>query len=366
MLRVLLMMPAAFITALHLSATSSFAAPPRALTTKPVPVPSAQQLQWQDLEVSAMLGWNLQTICMPKGGTGGGGAPSTQKCQASSKTEGALYVPTREQVANWNPSAIDTDEWARVSASFGAKYVVMVADHMTGFTWWDTKYHNYSIAHTKYKGGGADLVREMLASCRKYNLKLGFFYSVHFNWFLGVDGYKVGHPPLGPKQYSQDEYLAVAKGQLQEVIEMFGEEGPLEIWFDGGTGPSASAISPIVHANAPNAVCHSCYDNFTDAGSVRWMGNEEGMMPLPSWGGAAGDGSQGNGGNPVADAFMPPSTDVVLREHYWFYQVRSLLVCLSKLPRAVRSIVCHAIPGSLAHIPACACPPALNRSAGSH
>ena len=24
-------------------------------------------------------------------------------------------------------------------------------------------------------------------------------HSVHFNWFLGVDGYKVGHPPLGPR-----------------------------------------------------------------------------------------------------------------------------------------------------------------------
>ena len=323
---------------------------PRGLTTKPVPVPSVQQLQWQDLEVAAMLGWNLQTICMPKNG-GAGGVPTTQRCQASSKSEGALYVPTLEQVADWNPSAIDTDEWARVSASFGAKYIVMVADHMTGFTWWDTKYHNYSIAHTKYKGGGADLVREMLSSCRKYNLKLGFFYSVHFNWFLGVDGYKVGHPPLGPRKYTQEEYLEIAKGQLREIISMFGEEGPLEIWFDGGTGPSADAIGPVVHDSAPDAVCHSCYDNFTRAGSVRWMGNEEGMMPLPSWGGAAGDGSQGNGGNPLADAFMPPSTDVVLREHYWFYQVRVLHRAFVSRPKIathpVRSVVWLVFTGQI-------------------
>ena len=131
----------------------SISAPPgpRGLASRPVAVPSAQQLQWQDLEVAAMLGWNLQTICVPKSGAGGAGAPTAQKCQASSKTEGALYVPTLAQVADWNPAAIDTDEWARVSASFGAKYVVIVADHMTGFTWWDTKYHNYSIAHTKYQ-----------------------------------------------------------------------------------------------------------------------------------------------------------------------------------------------------------------------
>ena len=271
--------------------------PPPPPQRGPVAVPSPAQLAWQDLEVSAMLGWNLQTICAAQTAS-----PSPQRCQA------AGYVPTLEQVASWNPHNIDTDAWARTAASFGARYMVIVADHMTGFTWWDTKYHNYSIAHTKYKGGGADLVKEMIASCKKYGLKLGFFYSVHFNWFLGVDGYKVGHSPLGPKRYTQEEYLEIAKGQLREIIAYFGDEGPLEIWFDGGTGPSAAEIGPVVLDAAPGAVCHSCYSNFTKGGSVRWMGNEEGMMPLPSWGSDTGEGSKGGGGDPLGASFMPPSS----------------------------------------------------------
>ena len=285
--------------------------PPPPPPAAPVAVPSPQQLAWQDLEISAMLGWNLQTICAARSTQP---QPSPQHCQA------AGYVPTAAQVAAWNPMNLDTDAWAAVSASFGAKYIVMVADHMTGFTWWDTKYHNYSIAHTKYKGGGVDLVKEMIASCKKYDLKLGFFYSVHFNWFLGVDGFKVGHPPLGPTQYTQAEYVAIAQGQLAEIIAMFGDEGPLEVWFDGGTGSSATAVSETIKANAPNAVCHSCYSNFTRAGSVRWMGNEEAMMPLPSWGADDGEGSKGGGGNPLGGAFMPPSSDAVIREHYWFWK----------------------------------------------
>ena len=256
-----------------------------------------------------MLGWNLQTIC-----AGPSASPSKQHCQADG------FVPTVAQVAAWNPMNIDTDAWARVSASFGAKYMVIVADHMTGFTWWDTKFHNYSIAHTQYKGGGADLVVEMIASCKKYGLKLGFFYSVHFNWFLGVDGFKVGHPPLGPRSYTQAEYSAIAQGQLREIITLFGDEGPLEVWFDGGTGLSAGAIGPTIMDAAPNAVCHSCYSNFTKAGSVRWMGNENGVMPLPSWGPSTSDGSQGARGQPVGGSFMPPSSDTVLREHYWFWK----------------------------------------------
>ena len=292
-----------------LSALAVLAVTAAAQSGTPVAVPSAQQLAWQDLEVSAMLGWNLQTIC-----AGPSASPSKQHCQADG------FVPTVAQVAAWNPMNIDTDAWARVSASFGAKYMVIVADHMTGFTWWDTKFHNYSIAHTQYKGGGADLVVEMIASCKKYGLKLGFFYSVHFNWFLGVDGFKVGHPPLGPRSYTQAEYSAIAQGQLREIITLFGDEGPLEVWFDGGTGLSAGAIGPTIMDAAPNAVCHSCYSNFTKAGSVRWMGNENAFMPLPSWGPSTSDGSQGARGQPVGGSFMPPSSDTVLREHYWFWK----------------------------------------------
>ena len=106
-------------------------------------------------------------------------------------------MPTREAVADWDPYNLDTDKWVQTAVSFGAKYIVLVADHMTGFTLWDTKAHNYSIAHTRYKGGGQDVVRDFVASCVKYGVRPGFFYSMHFNWFLGVDGFKVGHTPLG-------------------------------------------------------------------------------------------------------------------------------------------------------------------------
>ena len=56
------------------------------------------------------------------------------------------------------------------------------------------------------------------------------------------------------------------------------------------------------------------------------MGNEEGVMPLPSWACATADGTNAGaaagsgGGSPLQDAYMPPSSDAVLREHYWFYQ----------------------------------------------
>jgi hypothetical protein len=70
------------------------------------------------MEIGAMVGFNLQTICAPKKGPV---AVTSQKCQASSSTEGALYVPTIPEVEAWELGGLDTDQWARVAASFGAK-----------------------------------------------------------------------------------------------------------------------------------------------------------------------------------------------------------------------------------------------------
>ena len=55
----------------------------------------------------------------------------------------------------------------------------------------------------------------------------------------------------------------------------------LQVWFDGGTGPDADEIGPLLKEIAPHALCHNDVP-FNDAGAIRWMGNEEGNMPLPS------------------------------------------------------------------------------------
>jgi hypothetical protein len=200
------------------------------------------------------------------------------------------------------------------------------SDHMTGFTLWDTAAHNYSMAHTAYKGGGQDVVRDFVASCKKYGVRPGYFYSLHFNWFLGVDNFKVGHPPLGPNAYTQEEYLAIAEVQLRELFGAGFGTAAAELWFDGGTGPSNGTAAKVVREVAPRAICHSCEPftqnpaNASEGYGVRWMGNEGARMPLPSWGASTGGQSGAYNGDPRGLTFQPPSCDAVLREHYWFWQ----------------------------------------------
>jgi len=121
-------------------------------------------------------------------------------------------------------------------------------------------------------------------------------YPLHFNWYLGVDGFTVGHPPLGPRSYTQEQYLAMAETQMREIFGKYTSDDTMklgEIWFDGGTstiyGSNISA-SKVVKQVAPTAMCHSCSPFTQDPTypgkgyGVRWMGNEEANMPLPSWG----------------------------------------------------------------------------------
>ena len=129
-------------------------------------VPSAEQLAWQDLEVGAMLGFNLQSNCLATNGSAGrrSGQPclcfhgehgDTPAALAAGRAHG--WLPSPRAVAEWDPAELDTDAWAAAARAFGARYVILVAQHMAGFSLWDTRAHNFSIANTAYKGGGQDV-----------------------------------------------------------------------------------------------------------------------------------------------------------------------------------------------------------------
>ena len=259
-------------------------------------------------EVSAMITWNLQSLCLP----GGHPNATTQKCQAYG------YVPNESTIRDWNPSNLNTDVWVQAAVSFGAKYIILVAEHMTGFSLWNTSFHNYSITNTKR---GGDVVKEMIASCKKYNVRLGVFYSVHYNWYYGVDKFKVGHPPLGPTSYTQSEYSKLAAAQLTELIHVFDDDDLFELWFDGGLDPmlDGNAIGQAVSNAAGNAICHGCFNS--KAGAVRWMGNEAGVQALPSWSAVTNSSvTWSEHGDYFGTVFNPPVCDTVLRDHFWFSQ----------------------------------------------
>ncbi len=117
--------------------------------------------------------------------------------------------------AKVNPTSLDTDQWCRTAKAAGMKYIVLITKHHDGFCLWPTKYTNYSVAATPFKG---DVVAELVNSAHKHGLKVGFYYSL---W----DRHE--------KSHDTDEwaYVDFMKGQLEELLTNYGPV--VELWFDG-------------------------------------------------------------------------------------------------------------------------------------
>lgn len=80
-------------------------------------------------------------------------------------------------------STINPEEWVKLAKDAGMKYIIITAKHHDGVALWDTKADEYSLP--RLSGMNRDVIKEMAAACRKYGVKLGFYYSHWIDW---------GHP----------------------------------------------------------------------------------------------------------------------------------------------------------------------------
>jgi len=151
---------------------------------------------------------------------------------------------------DFNPQNYDPEKWIKAAKAAGMTYAVLTVRHHDGFALWPSAYGNFS---TKNYMGGRDLVKDYVATCRKYGLKVGIYYSGpdwHQNGeFQNFMYYGVGRdypniPVLdenlrprtkvkteAEKQAHYYEMAAYVKGQVTELLSNYGQIDM--IWFDG-------------------------------------------------------------------------------------------------------------------------------------
>ncbi len=263
------------------------------------PIPSDRQKIWQEMEYYAFIHFNMNTFTNKEWGYGD------------------------ESPSTFNPTNLDTDQWAEVIKNSGMKGIIITAKHHDGFALWPSNYTSHSVKNSTWKNGEGDLIKDLEKSCRKFGLKLGIYLSP----------WDRNHPDYGTKKY-----ISYFRNQLTELLTNYGEI--FEVWFDGANGGSGfyggtneirkvdkktyydwENTHRIIRELQPNAVI------FSDAGpDIRWVGNEKGYANKTTWSNIYKDSVYGgmpdyykfSSGQENGSHFIPTETDVSIRPG-WYY-----------------------------------------------
>jgi alpha-L-fucosidase len=207
------------------------------------PVPSPSQLSWQDADMLMFVHFGINTFTDKELGDG------------------------TDSPALFNPTSLDAGQWVSVAKEIGFAYVILTAKHVDGFCLWPSRYTSYSIAHSPYKNGTGNIVKEFADACHASGVSFGFYCAP---WDR--------HEPT----YGTDAYNDFYRNQLTELVSQFGDVG--EVWLDGANGDTAhkqvynwDLFWTTIRSYQPQALIA------VSGPDIRWVGNEYGVGNETEW-----------------------------------------------------------------------------------
>lgn len=208
-------------------------------------IPSANQMAWQEMELTAFLHFGINTFTKRQWGDG------------------------KEDPRLFNPKELDAAQWVKTCKDAGMKLIILTAKHHDGFCLWPSKYTGHSVKNSPWKNGKGDVVRELADACRSYDMKLGIYLSP---W------------DRNSAVYGTDAYNDYFVNQLTELLTDYGEVA--EVWFDGANGEGPNGKKQVydwqryyktIRRLQPNAVIAIVGPD------VRWVGTESGYGRDTEW-----------------------------------------------------------------------------------
>jgi alpha-L-fucosidase len=92
---------------------------------------------------------------------------------------GEEWASPNRPLATFNPTALNTDQWADAAVAAGMKYGVLTAKHHDGFALWDSSRSTYDVFSTPWAAGQAaaqrDIVQRYVNSFRSRGLAVGIY-----------------------------------------------------------------------------------------------------------------------------------------------------------------------------------------------
>src|SRR5881396_3597605 len=261
-----------------------------------LPVPTARQLRWHELEFYGFLHFTVNTFTNREWGSGD------------------------ESTAVFNPTDFDADQIVGAARDGGMKGLILTCKHHDGFCLWPSRYTEHSGKNSPFK---RDVVKEISEACGKAGLKFGVYLSP---WDRNYNDY--GSP----------EYLVYYRNQLRELLTQYGPV--FEIFFDGANGGDGYYGGAYERREIDNRTYYGWPNTwqtvrllqpntvlFSDAGpDIRWVGNERGIAGETCWATSnrqdfvpgRADVARLNRGDRPGTHWVPAECDVSIRPG-WFY-----------------------------------------------
>ncbi len=139
----------------------------------------------------------------------------------------------KKLAASFGPEKFDADAWVRIAKEAGMKYIVITAKHHDGFAMFKSAANPFNIYDaTPFH---QDPLKQLAAACKKYGIKLGFYYSQDQDWTAPGGASLFGGHWDKAQDGSFAEYLEdKAIPQIKELLTNY-QPFPAVLWFDTPT-----------------------------------------------------------------------------------------------------------------------------------
>jgi alpha-L-fucosidase len=179
---------------------------------------------WREARFGMFIHWGVYSV--PAGTYKGQRVPGIGEwIMCNGKIPMAEYQAFARQ---YNPVQYSPDDLVRLARDAGMRYIVITAKHHDGFANFDTKASEWNIV--KAAPYGKDILQPLAEACRKYGVKLGFYYSQAQDWNNGGAESRGRWDPA--QEHDMDDYIdKIAVPQVRELLSNYGEF-PAVLWWD--------------------------------------------------------------------------------------------------------------------------------------
>lgn len=209
-------------------------------------VPSERQIAFMNTEFFSVIYYGMNTFTNAEWGTG------------------------NEDPEMFEPTAVDTRQWAKLTKVSGMNGLVLTCKHYDGFCLWPSAYTDHSVKYAKWENGEGDIVKQCADSCRNVGIKFGIYFPL---WDRHDDRYGSG-----------EAYDKFVMNQLTELLTHYGDI--FCVWLDDTCGEpkggreqtcNLSAYYDLIRRLQPDAAICCCGPD------VRWVGNYMGVCRPSEW-----------------------------------------------------------------------------------